>query len=144
VLDWRDGDFPELDLAISCGSGTYIRAIARDLGTILNTGGTLSALIRTESSSFQLQTSLSFTDLATRIENGTFQPISPDAPLQHLKSLNLPAESAKRWCQGQKISLNLDIPDFVRVYETQTNFLGIGKLTNDLLVPQMVFYEYPN
>lgn len=144
VLDWRDGDFPELDLAISCGSGTYIRAIARDLGTILNTGGTLSALIRTESSSFQLQTSLSFTDLATKIENGTFQPISPDAPLQHLKSLNLPAESAKRWCQGQKISLNLDIPDFVRVYETQTNFLGIGKLTNDLLVPQMVFYEYPN
>lgn len=144
VLDWRDGDFPELDLAISCGSGTYIRAIARDLGTILNTGGTLSALIRTESSSFQLQTSLSFTDLATQIENGTFQPISPDAPLQHLKSLNLPAESAKRWCQGQKISLNLDIPDFVRVYETQTNFLGIGKLTNDLLVPQMVFYEYPN
>ena len=144
VLDWRDGDFPELDLAISCGSGTYIRAIARDLGTILNTGGTLSALIRTESSSFQLQTSLSFTDLATEIENGTFQPISPDAPLQHLKSLNLPAESAKRWCQGQKISLNLDIPDFVRVYETQTNFLGIGKLTNDLLVPQMVFYEYPN
>ncbi|MFN7414762.1 MAG: tRNA pseudouridine(55) synthase TruB [Dolichospermum sp.] len=144
VLDWRDGDFPELDLAISCGSGTYIRAIARDLGTILNTGGTLSALIRTESSSFQLQTSLSFTDLATEIENGTFQPISPDAPLHHLKSLNLPAESAKRWCQGQKISLNLDIPDFVRVYETQTNFLGIGKLTNDLLVPQMVFYEYPN
>jgi tRNA pseudouridine55 synthase len=144
VLDWRDGDFPELDLAISCGSGTYIRAIARDLGTILNTGGTLSALIRTESSSFQLQTSLSFTDLATQIENGTFQPISPDAPLHHLKSLNLPAESAKRWCQGQKISLNLDIPDFVRVYETQTNFLGIGKLTNDLLVPQMVFYEYPN
>jgi tRNA pseudouridine55 synthase len=144
VLDWRDGDFPELDLAISCGSGTYIRAIARDLGTILNTGGTLSALIRTESSSFQLQTSLSFTDLATEIENGRFQPISPDAPLQHLKSLNLPTESAKRWCQGQKISLNLDIPDFVRVYETQTNFLGIGKLTNDLLVPQMVFYEYPN
>jgi tRNA pseudouridine55 synthase len=144
VLDWRDGDFPELDVAISCGTGTYIRAIARDLGTTLNIGGTLSALIRTESSSFQIPTSLTFTDLATQIENGTFQPISPDTPLQHLQSLSLSAESAKKWCQGQKIPLNLAISDFVRVYETQTNFLGIGKLENDLLVPQMVFYEYPN
>ena len=74
-------------------------------GIILNIGGTLSALIRTESSSFQIPTSLTFTDLATQIENGTFQPISPDTPLQHLKSLNLPADSAKKWCQGQKIPL---------------------------------------
>ena len=77
VLDWRDGDFPELDVAIFCGTGTYISAIARDLGKILNIGGTLSALIRTESSSFQIPTSLTFTDLAIQIENGTFQPISP-------------------------------------------------------------------
>jgi len=144
VLDWRDGDFPELDLAISCGSGTYIRAIARDLGTILNTGGTLSALIRTESSSFHIQDSLTFTDLETQLQTDTFQPISPDAPLQHLASVDLPTVSAQKWCQGQKIPLNLAIPDFVRVYETQTNFLGIGKLTNDLLVPQMVFYEFTN
>ncbi|MDB9308697.1 tRNA pseudouridine(55) synthase TruB [Aphanizomenon sp. CS-733/32] len=144
VLDWRDGDFPELDIAISCGTGTYIRAIARDLGTILNTGGTLSALIRTQSSSFQLQTSLNFTDLATQIENSTFQPISADTPLQYLKAVILAPESAKKWCQGQKIPLNLAIDNFVRVYETETNFLGIGKLENDLLVPQMVFFEYPN
>ncbi|MFO5476199.1 MAG: tRNA pseudouridine(55) synthase TruB, partial [Dolichospermum sp.] len=51
---------------------------------------------------------------------------------------------AQKWCQGQKIPLNLAIPDFVRVYETQTNFLGIGKLQNDLLIPQMVFYEFTN
>ncbi len=144
LLDWRDGDFPELDVAISCGAGTYIRAIARDLGSILNTGGTLSALIRTESSSFQIQDSLTFADLATQIEIGAFQPLSPDKPLQQLKSINLPAELAKKWCQGQKIPLNSSIADFVRVYETETNFLGVGKLENDLLIPQMVFYEYPN
>lgn len=144
VLDWRDGDFPELDIAISCGTGTYIRAIARDLGTILNTGGTLSALTRTQSNNFQLPTSLNFTDLATQIENSTFQPISADTPLQHLPVVNLFPESAKKWCQGQKIPLNLAIDNLVRVYETETNFLGIGKLEHDLLIPQMVFYEYPN
>ncbi|MFM6074588.1 MAG: tRNA pseudouridine(55) synthase TruB, partial [Dolichospermum sp.] len=49
--------------------------------------------------------------------------------------------SAKKWCQGQKIDLNLEIPDFVRVYETEGNFLGIGKLQDNLLIPQMVFSE---
>jgi tRNA pseudouridine55 synthase len=142
VLDWRDGDFPELDIAISCGSGTYIRAIARDLGIALNTNGTLAALIRTESSSFQIPHSLSFTDLETQLQTDIFQPISPDAPLQHLLSVDLPPISAKKWCQGQKIPLNLAIPDFVRVYETESNFLGIGKLEDDLLIPQMVFYEF--
>ena len=37
ILDWRFGEFPELDVAIACGPGTYIRAIARDLGTVLQT-----------------------------------------------------------------------------------------------------------
>ncbi|MDX2256195.1 MAG: tRNA pseudouridine(55) synthase TruB, partial [Pseudanabaenaceae cyanobacterium bins.39] len=32
VLGWTEGDYPELDVAIACGAGTYIRAIARDLG----------------------------------------------------------------------------------------------------------------
>jgi tRNA pseudouridine55 synthase len=140
VLDWRDGDFPELDVAIACGTGTYIRAIARDLGNILNTGGTLSALIRTQSSNFHIQDSITFADLESQI--ATFQPISPDAPLQHLKAVNLPTELAKKWCQGQKISLDIDIHNFVRIYETETNFLGIGKLEDNLLIPQMVFYEY--
>ncbi|MFM6021696.1 MAG: tRNA pseudouridine(55) synthase TruB, partial [Dolichospermum sp.] len=55
--------------------------------------------------------------------------------------VNLPTVSAKKWCQGQKIDLNLEIPDFVRVYETEGNFLGIGKLQDDLLIPQMVFSD---
>jgi tRNA pseudouridine55 synthase len=93
VLDWRDGDFPELDVAISCGTGTYIRAIARDLGTILNTGGTLSALIRTKSSSFPIQTSLTFTDLTTQIQSGTFQPISRNRKFIHNNSQKMVSRS---------------------------------------------------
>ena len=144
VLDWRDGDFPELDVAISCGAGTYIRAIARDLGIALNTNGTLAALQRTKSSGFHISDSLTFADLETQIHNGTFQPISPDAPLQHLPVIDLPPISAKKWCQGQKIPFDLSNSNFVRVYETQTHFLGIGKLENNLLIPQMVLSELGN
>lgn len=39
--------FPELEMDIRCGRGTYIRSLARDLGPALGTGGMLSALRRT-------------------------------------------------------------------------------------------------
>ncbi|MEM9083413.1 MAG: tRNA pseudouridine(55) synthase TruB [Planctomycetota bacterium] len=41
-------DFPRIDLDITCGKGTYIRSIARDLGIALSAGGHLTALRRTE------------------------------------------------------------------------------------------------
>lgn len=40
-------DWPTLELRITCGKGTYIRSIARDLGQWLGTGGHLTALRRT-------------------------------------------------------------------------------------------------
>ena len=67
ILDWRSGDFPELDLSIACGAGTYIRAIARDLGAMLNAGGTLAGLTRTESSGFSIDQSLSFEELELQL-----------------------------------------------------------------------------
>jgi tRNA pseudouridine55 synthase len=42
----RVGDFLDIDATIRCSSGTYIRALARDLGTALRTGGHLVALRR--------------------------------------------------------------------------------------------------
>ena len=51
VLDIRrtapGGDLIDVDVDVSCSSGTYIRAIARDLGTALGVGGHLTALRRT-------------------------------------------------------------------------------------------------
>jgi tRNA pseudouridine55 synthase len=139
ILDWREGDFPELDVAIACGGGTYIRAIARDLGAILETGGTLAALIRTESSGFDLKDSLTLTDLEIQLQTETFQPILPDAALQHLSSVNLPIIAAQKWCQGQRISLTFDVSGIVRVYDEEAHFLGIGQIQDEVLIPQMVF-----
>ena len=43
----RDGAFVDLDVAVDCSSGTYVRALARDLGAGLGVGGHLTALRRT-------------------------------------------------------------------------------------------------
>jgi len=46
--------WPELDFEMACGRGTYVRALIRDLGTQLNTGGCLTTLARTRIGPFML------------------------------------------------------------------------------------------
>ncbi|XAL99002.1 tRNA pseudouridine(55) synthase TruB [Phycisphaeraceae bacterium D3-23] len=47
--------WPTLELRITCGKGTYIRSIARDLGKSLGTGGYLTGLRRTASGQFRVE-----------------------------------------------------------------------------------------
>lgn len=47
ALAFRAGSIAEVDVIVDCSSGTYIRALARDLGAALGVGGHLSALRRT-------------------------------------------------------------------------------------------------
>jgi tRNA pseudouridine55 synthase len=51
--------WPRLELEITCGSGTYIRSIARDLGLQLGCGALMSRLVRTRVGSFSITESLS-------------------------------------------------------------------------------------
>lgn len=56
VLDTRrEGEFVDLDVAVDCSSGTYIRSLARDLGAALGVGGHLTALRRTAVGPFTLE-----------------------------------------------------------------------------------------
>lgn len=148
-LGWRDGDFPELELAIACGPGTYIRAIARDLGQRLGTGGTLAHLTRTASSGFSLEQSITFEELETQLQSGTFNLISPVLGLSHLPEIMLENALAHRWCQGQKIteflSSQLQTKNSpLRVHREDGEFLGIAVISDrdpPQLIPKMVFAD---
>ncbi|RLV49406.1 tRNA pseudouridine(55) synthase TruB [Nocardioides mangrovicus] len=54
AIDVTDVDLPEVEISVRCSSGTYIRAIARDLGSSLGVGGHLTALRRTAVGPFTL------------------------------------------------------------------------------------------
>ncbi|MDJ0555596.1 MAG: tRNA pseudouridine(55) synthase TruB [Microcoleaceae cyanobacterium MO_207.B10] len=153
IIGWRNGDFPEVDLAIACGAGTYIRAIARDLGAALNTGGTLAALTRTESSGFSLKDSLTFEEIEMQLQEKRFSLLAPEVALAHLPKIDILAEDSKKWCQGQRLALErvgkieeyqADLP--LRVYQQEDKFLGIGKLIQSeadlFLAPQIVVNLY--
>lgn len=64
VLDIRHLESTtEVDIEVTCSAGTFIRAIARDLGAELKVGGHLSALRRTRVAGFTLESAVSFDDL---------------------------------------------------------------------------------
>ena len=142
LLNYFPGDFPEIEVDINCSSGTYIRAIARDLGAELGVGGILASLIRTKSCGMKLDDSLTFEQLLAQLENNQFELITPERLLNQLPSIQLLKPEAIRWCQGQKINLSTTIiPDVREIFSTTNNhvttyqegntFLGISILIKD-------------
>jgi tRNA pseudouridine55 synthase len=62
----RQGDLVDVDVEVDCSSGTYVRALARDLGAALGVGGHLTSLRRTRVGRFGLDQALSLDELAER------------------------------------------------------------------------------
>ena len=61
-IELIDFSLPEVRIRITCSRGTYIRAIARDLGLFLGSGAHLTELRRSRSGDFTLDNALIFED----------------------------------------------------------------------------------
>jgi tRNA pseudouridine55 synthase len=75
----RSGDLVDVDMDVTCSSGTYIRAIARDLGRTLGVGGHLTALRRTAVGGFTLAESATLAALAERAPDVVGLPMADAA-----------------------------------------------------------------
>jgi tRNA pseudouridine55 synthase len=58
--------FPDVEVEIDCGSGTYVRSLARDLGNTLGCGGLMSALVRERIGDFSIATAVTIEDITAR------------------------------------------------------------------------------
>lgn len=62
--------YPTLKIRVVCGSGVYIRSLAKDIGQALKTGAYLSDLKRTRVGHYLIEESLSLDEFAGRLEQG--------------------------------------------------------------------------
>ncbi len=67
LAERREGQTVDLDVVVDCSSGTYIRALARDLGAALGVGGHLTALRRTRIGPFGVADAASLEGLADAV-----------------------------------------------------------------------------
>ncbi|WP_104178501.1 tRNA pseudouridine(55) synthase TruB [Cryobacterium sp. Y50] len=96
--------FLDLEVRVECSSGTYIRALARDLGVALGVGGHLTVLRRTRIGPFRIENAATLEQI-----NVVANLISPaDAATRLLARLDLSAEQAIDLGHGKRITVKED------------------------------------
>ena len=97
----RTDDAIQIDIEVTCSAGTFIRAIARDLGTSLKVGGHLTFLRRTRVASFGEDVANTF----EKFKAGEFKTLGlVDVARSIFQLRDLNAEEAKELSFGRKIS----------------------------------------
>lgn len=74
-----DYNWPHLNLVVTCGKGTYIRSLARQIGAALGTGGYLTALRRTAVGDYTIDKAVTLDDLPRPLLQEHLLPV-PDFP----------------------------------------------------------------
>jgi tRNA pseudouridine55 synthase len=95
----RSGDLLDVDVTVTCSSGTYIRALARDLGAALGVGGHLTALRRTRVGPYEIAAARTLEQLAASFE---MIPLA-DAAAAAFPRRDLTAEEARRVAHGARL-----------------------------------------
>ncbi|MBA2595332.1 MAG: tRNA pseudouridine(55) synthase TruB [Chloroflexota bacterium] len=125
LLAWEP---PAATLLIDCSKGTYIRALARDLGEAVGTGAYLSNLVRLRSGPFHLCQALTLAELARQELPWAWPWIAmhPDIPVQQWPALILDRNEALRWRQGATIAAATGASGPIRAYDAAGGWLGTG------------------
>ena len=94
------GEQLDIEATIRCSSGTYIRALARDLGATLGTGGHLTQLRRTRVGGYDLATARTLDQLAEKFE---LLPLA-EAAAASFPRRDLSADEARRLAHGARLA----------------------------------------
>lgn len=133
-------------LAVTCSKGTYIRSLARDLGTALGVGAYLSNLVRLRTGPFTLCDAWSTRELGEHPAEQVWPLIAErsDAALGAMHALVLRGDQMDDWHAGRIVAVGQPtIAEIVRVYSPAGDFVGIGRAngTSDGYHPAKVLHE---
>jgi tRNA pseudouridine55 synthase len=135
----------QLELTVRCSAGTYIRSLARDLGTALGCGGSLARLRRTEALGFSLEQAVPLEALDAGRESGAPPPQLLDSlvPLAHLPWHQLSTEDQAGWRCGRAPLLPDTLAELapdspVVVLEPDGNLAGMARTAGGVLQPKLV------
>jgi tRNA pseudouridine55 synthase len=160
VVEWdgADPDRPIATVEVECSAGTYVRAIARDLGAALGNAAYLGALVRTASGPFRLEDAIRL-DVLRRAaggdpagESSDTEPdrselaallLPLDAGLEALPAMTLDPTDVPRVARGQAVRTTKGEPGEVpvRLFDPGGRLIAIGRWRGAALLPDKVLVD---
>lgn len=140
-LDLLRYDFPLLEIDVRCGSGTYIRSLARDIGQALGTGGYCSKLTRTAVGCFRLENAVGVEEL-----NVDRHLLPPTPAIESLPKVTIRNDDIPLLADGKIIEIENSLPPNtpqVALLDPEGQLIAIAKPLENLnqLQPTKVFYQ---
>lgn len=130
-------DGRDIELEVHCSKGTYVRALATELGESLGTGGHVVALRRTSVGPFDDSGMVGLERLVEVVESDGVAGLDAlmlpvDAGIQHWARIDLSPEMADFVRQGQAVQVpGAPSRGMLRLYERGQGFFGIGHVQDD-------------
>jgi tRNA pseudouridine55 synthase len=120
VLAIARGEYVDVDVRVECSSGTYIRALARDLGESLGVGGHLTALRRTRIGPFRIER-------AGALDESLPQRLIPPAiaAAELFDRVDLSAADAADLGNGKRIALTTDATGVIAAIAPDGRLVGL-------------------
>ncbi|WP_345558200.1 tRNA pseudouridine(55) synthase TruB [Streptomonospora halophila] len=134
-VDGPDGAFVDVDARVTCSSGTYIRALARDLGAALGVGGHLTALRRTRVGPYDISQARTLEQLA---EEFTAVPLA-QAVASAFPVRVLDSDEVRRIAHGNRISPGEQGPGPVGLFAQDGTVVALAEDRPGYAKPIVVF-----
>jgi tRNA pseudouridine55 synthase len=134
-------EWPFLELEVSCGSGTYIRSIARDIGDCLGCGGLIEVLTRTRIGPFAIEDALDPASLTADLVTSRLG--SPLLAVGELPRVNISETDHSRILRGQPVSTDepLDCSAEIALIGPDGDLVALARHTGGgRLAPEKVFH----
>lgn len=149
LVEWDDSDpaRPSATLHVRCSAGTYIRALARDLGDRLGCGAYLAALTRTASGPFRIEDAHTLDAAREALSSGRAASLllPPDAGLEAYPRLTLGDQDLATLSQGQPVrhraeqDLAAGPSGLLRVVDAAGRLAAMARFESGRLHPEKVF-----
>lgn len=124
----------ELDVKITCGGGTYIRALARDLGRLTGSAAHVTRLRRTASGVFDLAAACTLDD----VRSGAARLLPAVAAVPEMPTRTLDTAERERICRGQPIPAGDARPGRFALVDATGDLVAIAEQVGDALHPRVV------
>ena len=101
-------NYPDFQITIRCGSGTYVRSIGRDIGRRLDSGAIMTGLERTAIGDFDVATGIATTNLSLELIESNL--ITPQSGLSMMPRIAVPDGQAEKFANGHTWSSSDSLP----------------------------------